>query len=312
MKNASKGKLEVAMYVVTGATGNTGGVAARRLLANGEKVRVVGRNADRLQALANLGAEPFIADLSDANALTRALNGARAAYLMIPPDMGSTDFRSFQARVTDAFATALTKSGIKHAVALSSIGAGKPEKTGPVVGLYSMEQKLNGIAGLNILYLRPGYFMENTLGQVGIIHALGKIAAPLRKDLRLPMIATRDIGEFAANALQDLKFAGKQTRELLGQRDLTYNEATAIIGKAIDKPNLQYVQMSAEQIRPAMLQIGMSGNIADLILEMSASLNSGHMGALEKRSSENTTPTSFETFVKEQFLPVYEGKQQAA
>jgi uncharacterized protein YbjT (DUF2867 family) len=300
------------MYVITGATGNTGSVAARQLLAQGEKVRAIGRSADRLQPLTKLGAEPFVADITDAAALTRAFSGAQAVYAMIPPDIRSQDFRAYQDRVSDALAAAIEKSGVKHVVALSSIGADKREKTGPVLGLHNMEQKLNRIAGLNVLHLRAGYFMENTLGQAGIIGAMGKTAGPLREDLRVPMIATRDIGSFAADALVKLGFRGKQTRELLGQRDLDYREATAMIGKAINKPDLQYVMLPNEQVRPALLQMGMSGSVADLLLEMSASLNSGYMKALEPRSPQNTTPTSFETFVAEQFVPLYKQKLQAA
>jgi uncharacterized protein YbjT (DUF2867 family) len=300
------------MYVVTGATGNTGSVVAKKLLAQGQKVRAIGRDADRLQPLARLGAEPFVGDIADAGVLTRAFTGAQAAYLVIPPDMRSQDLRAEQERVSDAFVAALEKTGLKHAVALSSIGADKSEKTGPVVGLHNMEQKLNRISGLNVLYLRAGYFMENTLGQVGVIGAMGKTAGPVRGDLKLPTIATRDIGDFAADALLKLNFSGKQTRELLGQRDLDYNEVTAIIGKAINNSGLQYLALPDEQIRPALLQMGMSANVAGLILEMSAALNAGYMKALEKRSPQNTTPTSYETFVAEEFVPAYNSKSKAA
>jgi hypothetical protein len=126
------------------------------------------------------------------------------------------------------------------------------------------------------------------------------------------MIATRDIGAFAADALLKMNFSGKQTLEVLGQRDLDMNEATAIIGKAIGKPDLQYVQLPPEHLRPGLMQMGMSGNMADLLLEMSDSLNSGHMKAMERRPSENTTTTSFKTFVADTFMPLYKGKSQAA
>ncbi len=143
--------------------------------------------------------------------------------------------------------------------------------------------------------------MENALAQIGISQTMGITAGPLRADLTMPMIATRDIGAAAAGALAGLDFNGKQTRELLGQRDLSYSEVATIIGKAIGKPELAYVQLPEEQIRGAFTQMGMSANVADLILEMSAALNSGHMRALEQRSAENTTPTSFESFVAEEF-----------
>lgn len=242
--------------------------------------------------------------------LTKAFSGAQAVYAMIPPSMTSEDYRAYQDRVVEAIATAIEKSGVKFVVSLSSFGADKSDKTGPVAGLHYFEQRLNRIPGINVLHLRAGYFMENTLAQAHIIPTIGAASGPLRADLKLPMIATRDIGAVAAEALSRLDFTGQQTRELLGQRDLTMGEATTIISKGIGKPDLKYVQASDEQLRPALIQMGMSRNAADLILEMSAALNSGHMRALEPRSAANTTPTSFETFVTEEFLPLY--KQQSA
>jgi uncharacterized protein YbjT (DUF2867 family) len=303
--------MEAAMYVVTGATGQTGNVVAKALLSRGEKVRVIGRTSERLKALAAEGAEPFAADLTDAAGVTKAFVGAKAVYVMMPPNLTSP-VRSFQDRVTDAIGAALQSAGVTHAVTLSSIGADKPDKTGPVVGLHYLEQQLNGIDGLNVLHLRAGYFMENTLAQIGIIRGTGMTVGPLRPDLKLPMIATRDIGEAAANALLSLDFRQKQARELLGQRDISMSEAAQIIGRAIGKPDLRYTQAPDEQVRTALIQLGMSSNMANLILEMSAALNSGHMRALEQRSAQNTTRTAYETFVVEEFLPRYEGKSAAA
>jgi uncharacterized protein YbjT (DUF2867 family) len=300
------------MYVVTGATGHTGNVVAKALLNRGEKVRVVGRNADRLKALAAEGAEPFAADLTDTASVTKAFAGAKAVYVMMPPNLASPDFRAFQNRVTDAITAAVQSAGVTHAVTLSSIGADKPDKTGPVVGLHYLEQQLNGIDRLNVLHLRAGYFMENTLAQIGIVRMTGMAVGPLRLDLKLPMIATRDIGEAAASALLSLDFRQKQTRELLGQRDISMTEVAQIIGRAVGKPDLRYTQAPDAQVRAALVQLGMSSNMADLILEMSAALNLGYMRALEPRSVQNTTPTSYEMFVREEFVPLYEGKSAAA
>lgn len=299
------------MYAVIGATGNTGSVVAKELLDRGQKVRVIGRTSDRLQPLAKLGAEPFLADITDAGALVRAFAGAQAAYVIVPPNVRSENVKADSERVSDGLASAIEKARIKHVVALSSIGADKTEKTGSVIGLTHMEQKLHRIEGLNVVCLRAGYLMENTLAQIGMLQANGKTGGPLRAELKLPMIATCDIGSFAADALLKLNFSGKQTQELLGQRDLDMNEATAIIGKTISRPNLQYVQLPPEQVRAGLVQVGMSGNMADLLLEMSDSLNSGFMKALEKRSPKNTTPTSYELFVAETFVPLYKGKSQA-
>jgi uncharacterized protein YbjT (DUF2867 family) len=298
------------MYVVLGASGNTGHVVTRNLLSRGKKVRLVGRSASRLQPLAAEGAEIFIGDLADSSSLTKAFRKAESAYVMIPPNPSSNDFRGYQDRVSDAIVAAAQDSGIKNIVALSSFGADKPDGTGPVVGLHNLEQKLDQLADTNVLHLRAGYFMENTLPQAGAIRMMGSAVGPLRPDLKLPFIATRDIGTAAADALLRLSFQGKKTQELQGQRDLDYTEIAAIIGKAIGKPDLGYIQAPDNQIRAAMLQMGMSENFVGLMLEMCAALNAGHMRPLEQRSAINTTPTKFETFVADAFVPAYQ--QQAA
>jgi uncharacterized protein YbjT (DUF2867 family) len=298
------------MYVVLGASGNTGHVVATNLLASGQKVRVVGRNAAHLQPLAAKGAEAFVADVTDAVALAKAFDQADSAYVMIPPNPASTDPLGYSNRVGDAIAAAVQKAATKNVVALSSIGADKDSKTGPVLGLYHLEQKLNQIIGANVLYLRAGYFMENTLPQVNAIRMMGSVTTPLRPDLKLAMIATRDIGNAAAQALLHPTVRGKQTRELLGPRDLTYTEVTTIIGRAIGKADLKYIQAPDDQFRSVLVQMGMSEQFAGLLLEMIGSLNSGYMRPLEPRTPQNTTPTSYETFVADTFVPAYQ--QQAA
>jgi len=300
------------MYVITGATGHTGTVAAKALLARGHSVRALGRNAARLQPLTSKGAEAFLCDVTDANRLAEAFQGAQAAYVLVPPNVSSNDFRAFQERTSDAIAAAVAKAKVKYVVSLSSVGADQPDKVGPVVGLHNLEQKLNRIDGTNVLHLRAGYFMENTLPQVGPIQSLGTGIGPLRPDLKLPMIATRDIGAAAAEALLHLDFKGKQTQELLGPRDLSMTEAMTIIGMAIGRPGLGYVQASDEQFLAALVQLGFSQNVADLILEMAYALNTGRMRALEPRSARNTTPTSYETFVAEEFVPLLKAQSTAA
>ncbi|MGH9533460.1 MAG: NmrA family NAD(P)-binding protein [Terriglobales bacterium] len=299
------------MYVITGATGQTGSVVAAKLLATGEKVRVISRDAKRLEPSVKKGAEAFVADVTDTAALTKAFSGAKGVYAMIPPDVSAPDVLGHYQRVGDALAAAIGKSGVKYAVVLSSVGADKPDKTGPVVGLYNLEMKLGAVPGLNALYLRPGSYMENLLSQVGVIKTFGTMAGPVKGDLPISMIATRDIGDAAADALLQLDFQGKSVRELQGARDVTNTEAAKIVGAAIGKPDLTYKQMPAAQLKPAFIQMGMSPSMADSLLEMADALNSGYMKTLGPRSSRNTTPTTLETFAAEVFAPAYRGQTAA-
>lgn len=296
------------MIVIIGVTGNTGRVVAENLLASGEKVRVVGRSAQRLERFVAKGAEAFVGSADDPAAMERAFAGASAAYAMIPPDMAVEDYRGYQGRVSDALAAAIEKARVGYVVSLSSVGADKPERVGPVTGLHRLEQKLDRIPGANLLHLRPGYFMENLLQYIGLIRTMGRLAGTLRGDLPIAMIATRDIGAVAAEALLRRDFSGHSTRELLGPRDVSMEETAQIIGGAIGRERLAYSQVPAMLVKPAMRQAGIPAATVDLLLEMFDAMNSGWMAPQEKRSARNTTPTSFETFVAEEFVPRFHGQ----
>jgi uncharacterized protein YbjT (DUF2867 family) len=297
-----------AIYVILGASGNTGSIIADSLLSKGKRVRVVGRDPGRLQRFVRQGAEAFAGDMSNAADLTRAFSGANAAYLLLPPITSRED----QERESDAIAQAVTESGLRYAVYLSSYGAHVPEGTGPVTGLHSSEQKLNAISGLNVLHLRAAYFMENNLAAISMIQEMGIFGHALLPDLKLPMMTTRDVGNYAAQRLLGLDFSGKQTRELLGERDLSMTEATAIIARGIGKPDLGYVQFPYDEVQQVLEQMGMSPKKAAVYIEMFNAINTGVLAAQEPRSRENTTPTSFEEFVQDVFVPAYHGKTRAA
>src|ERR1700689_4421004 len=113
------------MYVIVGATGNTGSVVAETLLARGEKVRAIGRDKEKLAKLAAKGAETAAGEQTDAAFLANAFEGARAVYFMVPPNPTNNDYRKFQREVIEAGATALEKAKVRYAVVLSSYGADK-------------------------------------------------------------------------------------------------------------------------------------------------------------------------------------------
>lgn len=292
------------MYVVAGATGNTGRGVTEALLAKGKKVRVIGRQAERLQPLVAKGAEALVASVADSVAMARAFQGAQAVYVMTPPVYTTQDFRTYQNQVGSAYTNAIREAGVPFVVNLSSMGAYLSEGAGPICGLGDVEKQLHQLETANIVHLRPAYFMENFFFNIDLIRSQNINGTPLRGDMPLPMIATRDIADVAAQLLLSLDFSGHSTRELLGQRELTMQEATRIIGRSIGKPDLAYVQFPYEQAEAAMIAMGLSQNIARLFNEMYRGLNEGRIRPEEKRTATNTTPTSFEQFA-ETFAAVY-------
>jgi uncharacterized protein YbjT (DUF2867 family) len=293
------------MIVVTGATGRTGRRVTEELLAIGEKVRVVGRDMKRLAPLVQLGAEPFVGNVEDVESMTSGFDGASAVYLVLPEDMSQQDLRAHQERVSDSYAAAIAKAHVQFVVNLSSIGAQHAKNTGPIVGLHNQQRKLDQVAGLNVLHLRAAYFMENLFMSFAPLRTTGMLPGGLRADAPMPWIATQDIGAYAATRLSARDFSGSSIQELHGQRDISMTEAASIVGNAIGKPNLQYVQMPSTMIEPALLQMGLPKKTAELIIEMWDGANAGLIVPQEKRSALNTTPTTLEWFAERIVAPAY-------
>ncbi len=288
------------MYVITGATGNIGSVIAKDLLKRNQPVRAIARHPSKLKDLEKLGAEILAGDLEDASFLTQAFHGAVGVFTMNPPNAAAEDYRKEQHKVASAVTKAVRNSKVGHVVNLSSIGGELASGTGPIAGLHVQEEMLNEVEEANVLHLRPTYFMENFLVSIPMIQQMGINGSSIRPDLSFPMIATIDIGTYAAKRLDALDFQGKSVQYLLGPRDLTWPEATRILGSSIGKADLAYVHFPYDNELEAMVQAGLSRSIAELYSEMSKALNERIIRSPE-RNSENTTPTTMEEFAKNIF-----------
>ncbi len=285
------------MYVITGATGNTGKIIAAKLLEAGKKVRIISRNAGKAKELTDKGAELFIGESSDTELLKKAFNGATAVYAMIPIDWQTKNYTEHQVMHANSIAEAIRECKVKYAVSLSSQGAHLENGSGVVLGLHKMENILNKVDGLNTLHLRPTYFMENSLGMVGLIKQAGIMGSPLKPDLSFSVIATKDIGNYAAKRLLALDFKGHNTQDLLGSREVSYPEMAKVYGASIGKADLKYVEFSYSDFKNSLIQnMGTSENVADNFNEFIKAMNEGKVMALAKRDAESTTPTTIEEF----------------
>jgi len=296
------------LLVVTGASGHIGRHLTGLLLEGHRRVRVVARREEQLRAFVERGAEAFPGDLQDAGFARLAFDGAHAAFTMIPPVMADRDLRGVQNRISEAIAFGLGEARVAHVVNLSSWGAEVPYGTGPIGGLHDHEERLDRLDAAHIVHLRAASFMENHLHAIGAILHAGIYPGTLRTDLPIPMIATRDIAAEAARLLAGLDFEGKSMQSLLGARDYTMQEAAHILGAAIGKPELQYVQIADEQAHQAMTAQGMPAHMADVMLEMYRAFNSGKIRAEEPRLPDNTTPTTLEEWAPH-FADVYRHHQ---
>jgi uncharacterized protein YbjT (DUF2867 family) len=283
---------------VLGATGKTGRVAAEALLAAGAGVKAIARSPQKLSELAKKGAATVEGDVFDAASLTAALRGSDAVYAMIPGNPMQPDLLGQYARAGESIASAVRGSGVKKVVFLSSLGAERPSGVGPIVGLNRVEGLLKAIPGIDLLLLRPGYFYENLYGSLGLIKGQGINGGVINPDTPMTMIASRDIGAVAAEALEKQDFSGVTVRELAGPRLVSMGEATRILGRAIGKPDLPYVQFPDAGFVQGLSAAGFSEDAARLFAEMGNAFNQG-LVAPQPGSQKVTTSTTFEAFADE-------------
>ncbi|MDB5089478.1 MAG: family NAD(P)-dependent oxidoreductase [Mucilaginibacter sp.] len=293
------------MIVITGATGKIGSKTAAELIAKGKKVKAIGREESKLEALAKKGALIAKGDMLNADFLTEAFNGAEAVLLLIPPNMQAPDVAAFQKSVGEAQLEALKNAAIKNIVFISSLGTERSANGSLVAGLADQEKRLNGLpTDVHVISLRPTGFMENLFNQIGAIKYQNAISSILKPELATGIIAIQDIAAVAADKLDRLEFKGKTSLALLGSRDYTQREIAAVIGKAIGKPDLSYVQISFEDQKKSLLQYGASESVAEAMIKMWENVNDGLSGV--QRTPLNTTPTTLEYFAENVFKQFFE------
>ena len=262
------------MFVIAGATGNTGGVAARTLLAQGQPVTVLVRDARKAESLREKGAQVASVSLEDAHALARVLTGAEGAYLLIPPNYQAESALGYGFRTGDALADAVKTSGIPHVVLLSSVGAQHPDGTGPIRTLNHAESVI-GPAAKNLTILRAGYFLQNWASGVEGARSEGVLHNFLTPDRKIPMISTVDIGRIAAGYLTAAA-RGRRVVELAGPEDYSPRDIAQAFSAALKKP-VKLETHPLDAVIPALTAAGFTPDLARLFREMIEGVNSGHV-----------------------------------
>jgi len=261
-------------YVIAGVSGHTGKVAAQTLLDAGEKVRVVVRDAAKGEAWRAKGAEVAVADLGDATALAAALAGARGAYLLLPPNLSTGDFRAYQRRTGEAIVEAVRRARTPHVALLSSVGAQHASGNGPIAGLHTLERGLGALEGTRTTAIRAAYFMENLGGSLGMLDQ-GVLPCFTPTNVAFEMIATRDIGRVAATALRE-GAKGFEVIELSAARTWSMDDAAAALSEITGK-TVKAQQFPLDAMVPTLTGFGFPQDVAELYREMTEGMLRGHV-----------------------------------
>jgi uncharacterized protein YbjT (DUF2867 family) len=284
------------MYVISGATGNTGKIATKKLLSAGKKVRALVRNVEKAGDLAALGAEIVAVDLSDGAGLERALAGAEGLYLLSPPDMGSQSFLAERTRLLGSVAAVLKKAAVPHVVFLSSVGAQHETGTGIIQTVHAGEVALRA-AGVTSTFLRAAYFVENWAAVLPVAKQDGVLPSFIAGEQRLPMVSTADIGSLAAEALLD-GARGARVLELSGPQDLTPKEVAAVVSKILGRA-IQLVEPPLDAVVPTFTSFGISADVAGLFQAMYEGIRAGRVSFEGGQAEARRGATSLEETLRQ-------------
>lgn len=260
------------MYAVAGVSGRTGAATANALLKQGQKVRIIVRNAAQAEPWSHKHVEVAVADLTDPAALSAALKGTAGAFLLLPPNPNAADYLADRAAFLEKMISGVKKSGIKKLLFLSSIGAQHPAGTGPVVALHRAEKALTGLLP-SVTFLRPGYFLENWGSS--LLHAIDKSELPHfgTVHLKFPQVGTHDVGVAAANALVE-NFHGTRHLELAGKENWSVEDVAVVLSSLLGQP-IKPVSLPVDAAKDVLVQTGMPAPMAALYAELYQGLARG-------------------------------------
>ncbi|UII69889.1 NAD(P)H-binding protein [Pseudomonas sp. HN11] len=222
------------MYTVMGVTGQVGAEVARNLLTANKRVRVVVRDAEKGKVWAAKGCEVAVADANDVSALTAAFTASTGVFVLLPPNFDPSEGFPETRYIIENLRSALETAKPEKVLCISTIGAQAPQQN-LLTQLQILEQSF-GTLDLPITFLRPAWFMENSLWDIEPAKSNGLIPSFLQPlDKPVPMIATADVGKVSAELLQENWF-GKRIVELESEQQVTPNDIAATLSELLDKP----------------------------------------------------------------------------
>jgi uncharacterized protein YbjT (DUF2867 family) len=297
-------------YVITAATGRTGSHITRALLKAGHLVRALGRDADRLKPLVELGAEGFVGELSDELFMRRSFDGADAAYLVVPGGHDARDFRREFADTGSVYAQAAEATSLPAAVFLSTIGAHDDRYRGFILTHGDVEHILNKLKGVNILHLRAPKFFENLFYFLPASQAADALVTPLDPDAQFDMAHSKDIGEAALQRLLALDFEGNTSVELHGREVLTMRIIAERLSQ-IAGCNIAVRKALRQDDIEAMVMAGMQRDFSTLINDTWDTFSRfGLLRAPTAQASIRAT-SSIDDFLRADFLPAFNHREAA-
>ncbi|MFC8451011.1 NAD(P)H-binding protein [Kitasatospora sp. NPDC057223] len=288
------------MIVITAPTGQIGRQVVDTLLAGGQPVRVIARDAARLDPRTRERVEVVQGSHSDPGVLAEAFEGADAVLWLVPPDPRAGDIQDHYLGFTRPACDAFRAQGVERVVGVTSLGRGHAGHAGLLSPAFAMDDMIES-TGVDYRALAMPFFMENLLNQAGAISNEGTFHLANSADRPLATVATRDIAAAAAALLADDSWSGRSSVPVIGDT-LSPVDMALVLSEVLERP-VRFQQADGQAYRATMTQYGMSAAWAQGLVDMAAAQNDGIYDA-EQKALAAPAPTGFRQWCQEVFRPV--------
>jgi uncharacterized protein YbjT (DUF2867 family) len=288
---------------ITGSLGHISRPLTQELVGRGHSVTVISSKAERLKDIEALGAKAAIGTMQDADFLTTSFKGADVVYTMAALGAGSffdqdLDIMTAHNKIGNNYKQAIQRSGVKHVVHLSSVGANMDKGNGILAFHYDVENILEQLpADISIKFMRPVGFYYNLLAFIQTIKIQGAIISNYGGDDKEPWVSPLDIAAVIAEEIEK-PFNGREIRYIASD-EVSPNEVAKILGEAIGQPDLKWIAIPDEQLLSGLVATGMNPNIAKGFVEMNASRRGGVLYKDYYRNKPALSKVKLKEFAKE-------------
>jgi uncharacterized protein YbjT (DUF2867 family) len=241
------------MILVTGASGNVGREVLKQVAQTGAKVRAAFQSSSKQATPA--GVETAIVDYNQPDTLRTALKGADRVFLVGPP---TAQLPALERKAVDVMA----KCGVRHVVKLSAMGGRQSIFTRQ----HAESEDYILSTGVPYTFLRPNGFMQNIVNYNAPTINTQNAFYGTEGDGQVSQIDIRDVARVAAKTLTEDGHLGK-VYTLTGPEPLTNAQVAQILSRVLTR-EVRYINLTPEQLKPALLSAGLPEWTADALLDL--------------------------------------------
>lgn len=265
--------------VLTGSLGNISKPLTKKLVKQGHSVTVISSKKERQKEIEEIGAKSAIGTMEDSEFLSSTFKGADVVYLM--ESLGSHnlsdkdfDMMDIIRNIGNIYKKAIQESNVKRVIHLSSIG-GHTDKGNGILSIHcNVENILRELPeDVSIKFMRPVGFYYNMFSFIQSIKTKNSIISNYGGDEKEPWVSPLDIADVIVEEIEK-PFDGRTIRYIASD-EVSPNEVSTILGEAIGKNDLKWLQVSDEQFMNGLLLVGMNQKTAKGFVEMNISRVNG-------------------------------------